>query len=119
MAVFAVIRTPPFNSLVADAAGDHAALDPDLDWLIGRLGTDPQRMGDHVTNLAKLRLPIFKTRCKDSCHSLGASSGWRIYYALDKDRETVFLLFLHHKKEYELPRQGFLLQKLERALPDA
>ena len=117
--MFAVIRTPPFDSLVGDLHREHPALEQDLDWLIGRLGTDPERMGDRVTNLAMLRLPIFKTRCKDSCHSLGASGGWRIYYALDKDAMKLFLLFVHHKKDYELPRQGFLLQKLERALPDA
>jgi len=27
------------------------------------------------------------------------------------------LLFIHHKSDYELPKQGFLIQKLERALP--
>ena len=71
-----------------------------------------------MTDLSQLALPIFKTRCKDSCHGVGASAGWRIYYAVHKEAQKVFLLFIHHKKEYELPRQGFLLQKLERALPE-
>jgi len=73
---------------------------------------------NRVMDLSQLALPIFKTRCKDSCHNLGASAGWRIYYAVHKDAQKVFLLFIHHKKDYELPRQGFLLQKLERALPE-
>lgn len=119
MAVFAVIKTPPFDSLVADASREHPALQQDLVWLIGRLATAPEAMGNRVTDLAKLPLPIFKTRCKDSCHALGASSGWRIYYAVNKGAKKVFLLFIHHKKDYELPRQGFLLQKIERALPDS
>jgi len=85
---------------------------------MGRLASDPERMGDRVTNLAHLRLPVFKARCKDSCHCLGPASGWRVYYALDKEGNQVFLLFIHHKKDYEIPRQGFLLQKLERVLPE-
>jgi hypothetical protein len=117
MTAHVIIRTPPFESLVADYAREHPALPEDLAWLIGRLETDPQRMGNRVPELAKLSLPIFKTRCKDSCHSVGASSGWRIYYAMNKTAQTVFLLFIHHKSDYELPKQGFLIQKLERALP--
>jgi hypothetical protein len=104
--------------LLADAAREHPGLETDLTWLIGRLAVAPEVMGVRVTDLAKFRLPIFKTRCKDSCHNLGTSAGWRIYYAVNKDAAKVFLLFVHHKKDYELPRHGFLLQKIERALPD-
>jgi hypothetical protein len=118
MATFNVIRTAPFDALMADTATEHPRLEADLNWLIGRLATAPEAMGVRVTNLAKLPLPIYKTRCKDSCHGLGASGGWRIYYAVDKAAAKVFLLFIHHKKDYELPRQTFLLQKIERAMPD-
>ena len=45
-------------------------------------------------------------------------SGWRIYYAVSKEAGKVFLLIIHHKREYGQPRIGFLLQKMERALPD-
>ena len=68
-------------------------------------------------NTDAAQLLIVKTCSKDSCHSLGASGGWRIYYAANKAMQKVFLLFIHHKKDYELPKLGFLLQKLERALP--
>jgi hypothetical protein len=119
MPAFAVIRTLPFDSLAQDNAREHPAFEEDLEWLIGRLAEAPDRMGNHVPELSKLALPIFKTRCKDSCHRLGASGGWRLYYAIDKPAAKVILLFIHHKKDYEIPRQGFLLQKLERALPPA
>jgi hypothetical protein len=76
-------------------------------------------MGDHVPELGKLALSIFKTRCKDSCHKIGASGAWRIYYAIHKPAEKVFLLFLHHKKEYENPGAKFLFQKMERAFASA
>jgi hypothetical protein len=118
MVPFSVIRTPPFQTLLADAGREHPGLEADLIWLIGRLAIAPEIMGVRVADLAALRLPIYKTRCKDSCHNLGASGGWRIYYAVNKAEAKVFLLFVHHKKDYELPRHGFLLQKIERALPD-
>ncbi len=35
--------------------------------------------------------------------------------ALNKPATKAFLLFLHHKKEYENPGAKFLLQKMERA----
>jgi hypothetical protein len=73
MTGYAVIQTPPFDSLVADCTCEHPGLAGDLEWLIGRLEVNPERMGNRVPELAKLKLPIFKTRCKDSCHSLGAS----------------------------------------------
>ena len=76
-------------------------------------------MGDHVAELGGLALPIFKTRCKDSCHRIGASGAWRIYYALNKRAGKTYLLFLHHKKEYENPGAKFLLQKMERAFTQA
>ena len=76
-------------------------------------------MGNHVPELKGLALPIFKARCKDSCHNLGASGAWRVYYALNKGTKKVFLLFLHHKREYENPGAKFLVQKLERAILSA
>lgn len=100
-----------------NAIREHPGLQHDLNWLEGRLANAPETMGNRVMDLAHLALPIFKTRCKDSCHALGASAGWRIYYAVNKEKKAVFLLFIHHKKDYELPKQGFLIQKIERALP--
>ncbi len=116
MGEFTVIRTPAFDLLAADYARQHPKLDEDLLWLIGRLAEAPSLMGDHVPELGKLALPIFKTRCKDSCHKIGASGAWRIYYAVNKTTKKVFLLFLHHKKEFENPGARFLLQKMERAM---
>ena len=113
-----MIRTPAFDSLLMDVQDQHPAIERDMTWLIARLTTAPEVMGNRVVDLSHMALPIYKTRCKDSCHNLGASAAWRIYYAVSKDSRKVFLLFIHHKKEYELPRSAFLLQKLERALPD-
>lgn len=115
MGVFTVVRTPAFDLLAAEYAREHPKLEDDLKWLLGRLAQAPDVMGDHVPELGRLALPIFKTRCKDSCHRIGAPGAWRIYYAIHKTAEKVFLLFLHHKKEYENPGAKFLLQKLERA----
>jgi len=115
MGSFTVIRTPAFDLLAGDCAREHSKLEADLSWLTGRLAEAPEQMGDHVPELGGLALPIFKTRCKDSCHRIGASGAWRIYYALNKPARKVFLLFLHHKKEYENPGAKFLLQKMERA----
>lgn len=119
MGAFAVIRTPAFDLLAADYARDHSKLKDDLDWLVGRLKEAPELMGDHVPELGRLALPIFKTRCKDACHNIGASGAWRLYYALNKPARKVFLLFLHHKKEYENPGTRFLVQKMERAFASA
>ena len=115
MGCFTVIRTPAFDLLAGDYARDHSNLEAAVACLTGRLAEAPEQMGDHVPELGGLALPIFKTRCKDSCHRIGASGAWRIYYALNKPGEKVFLLFLHHKKEYENPGAKFLLQKMERA----
>jgi hypothetical protein len=112
---FTVIRTPAFNSLAVDYGDKHPKLADDLAWLMGRLAEAPELMGDHVPELRGLALPIFKTRCKDTCHRIGASGAWRIYYAVNKSKSKVFLLFLHHKKEYENPGAKFLMQKMERA----
>ena len=119
MGEFTVIRTPAFDLLAADYARDHSKLKDDLDWLVGRLAEAPELMGDHVPELGRVALPVFKTRCKDSCHKIGASGAWRIYYALNKTPKNVFLLFLHHKKEYENPGAKFLLQKMERVMVSA
>jgi len=97
-----VIETPAFAALVADYVKDgHNKLREDLNWLTGRLAEAPEVMGDHVPGLKKLPLPVFKTRCKDSCHQLAASAAWRVYYAIHGEKRCVFLLFLHHKKDAE------------------
>ncbi len=115
-AVFTIVRPPPFDFLVNEYISDgHKNLEEDLKWLTGRLAVAPELIGDHVPELKNLALPIFKARCKDSCHGIGASGGWRIYYGINKSAKRVFLLFLHHKREYENPGRKFLLQKLERA----
>jgi hypothetical protein len=119
MGAYAVVRTPAFDLLAAEYAREHPKLEDDLKWLLGRLAQAPDVMGDHVPELGRLALPIFKTRCKDSCHRIGAPGAWRIYYAIHKTAGKVFLLFLHHKKEYENPGAKFLLQKLERAFTSA
>lgn len=93
----------------------HSKLEHDL----GRLAEAPDLMGDHVPELRDMALPIFKTRCKDSCHRIGASGAWRIYSAVHKPAAKLFLLFLHHKKEYENPRPKFLQQKIEQAMASA
>ena len=114
---FAIVETPAFTALVAGYVKDgHKKLPDDLAWLTGRLAEAPEQMGDHVPGLKKLPLPVFKARCKDSCHQLGASAAWRVYYAIHKEKRRVSLLFLHHKKEYENPGPAFLVQKMERAL---
>lgn len=114
---FVVVETPAFTALVADYVKDgHKKLPEDLLWLNDRLAKAPEQMGAHVPGLKKLPLPVFKTRCKDSCHRLSASAAWRVYYAIHKEKRRVFLLFLHHKKEYENPGVTFLAQKMERAL---
>ena len=119
MGAFTAIRTPAFDLLAAAYAREHPKLEDDLAWLLGRLAEAPELMGDHVPELRGLALPIFKTRCKDTCHRIGASGAWRIYYAMNKRAGKVFLLFLHHKKECENPGAKFLLQKLERAFISA
>lgn len=119
MGEYTVQRTGAFDRLAEEYGREHPTLEADLEWLNGRLVEAPELMGDHVPELGKLALPVFKTRCKDSCHKIGASGAWRIYYALNKSTKKVFLLFLHHKKEYENPGARFLLQKLERAFASA
>ena len=113
---FGVVRTPAFVSLLKDyEKHGHRKLDGDIAWLEDKLKLSPEALGERVPQLQNLALPIFKTRCKDSCHNIGSSGGWRIYYAINKDERKVFLLFLHHKKEYENPSINFLVQKLEKA----
>ncbi|HUJ09377.1 MAG TPA: hypothetical protein VL171_05065 [Verrucomicrobiae bacterium] len=114
-ATFTVVRTPAFETTVKDYSKAHRGLDDDVVWLEGKLKLAPEQLGERVPQLQNLALPIFKTRCKDSCCKIGQSGGWRIYYAINKEAGKVFLLFLHHKKEYENPRVEFLVQKLEKA----
>ena len=118
-AAYTVIRTPAFERLAEDYSKQHRRLVEDVEWLTGRLATAPELMGDHVPELKGLALPIFKARCKDSCHNIGASGAWRVYYAVNKEAKKVFLLVLHHKREYENPGAKFLVQKLERAILSA
>ena len=114
---FAVVETPAFSALVAGYVKDgHRNLPDDFEWLKGRLAEAPEQMGDHVPGLKHLPLPVFKARCKDTCHRLSASAAWRVYYAIHKEKRAVFLLFLHHKKEYKNPGKDFLVQKMQRAL---
>jgi hypothetical protein len=105
---------PEFEN-IGTIAAKHPKLKDDLVWLIGRLAEAPELLGDQVPELGGLAFPIFKTRCKDTCHRIGSSDAWRIYYAVNKPKSKVFLLFLRHKKEYENPGAKFLFQKLERA----
>lgn len=112
---YAVVRTPAFELLLADYRKAHRKIADDLAWLEGKLKLAPASLGDCVPQLQKLAHPVFKTRCKDSCCNIGQSGGWRIYYAVGEASRTVWLLFLHHKREYENPGVEFLLQKLERA----
>lgn len=112
---YVVVRTAAFGLLLADYRKAHRKIEDDLAWLESKLKLAPEMMGERVPQLQNLALPIYKTRCKDSCCNIGQSGGWRIYYAVNKDFHKVFLLFLHHKREYETPRREFLIQKLERA----
>jgi len=73
MGRFTVIRTPAFDMLAEQYSIDHPKLETDLAWLTGRLAEAPEQMGDHVPEIRGMALPIFKTRCKDSCHRIGAS----------------------------------------------
>jgi hypothetical protein len=115
-ATFGVVRTPAFVSLLEDyEKHGHRKLDDDTAWLEEKLKLAPEALGERVPQLQIFALPIFKTRCKDSCHNIGSSGAWRVYYAINKDEHKVFLLFLHHKREYENPRIDFLVQKLEKA----
>lgn len=115
-ASYVVVRTPAFRQLQADYEKQgHRQLDADIAWLESKLKLSPDMMGERVPQLQNLALPIYKTRCKDSCHKIGQSGGWRVYYAVNKEVRRVFLLFLHHKREYENPRIEFLVQKLDKA----
>ena len=68
---FTVVETPAFTALVAGYVKDgHKKLPQDLEWLKGHLAEAPEKMGDHVPGLKKLPLPVFKARCKDSCHTM-------------------------------------------------
>lgn len=78
MSGYSVIRTPAVDLLAKDYGKTHANLEDDLTWLIGHLALAPEQMGDHVPELGGLALPIFKTRCKDSCHKIGSSGAWRL-----------------------------------------
>jgi hypothetical protein len=93
MGAFTVNRIPAFDLLAREYAREHPKLEADLEWITGRLAEAPDLMGDHVPELRGLALPIFKTRCKDTCHRIGASGAWRIYYAVNKPASKVFLLF--------------------------
>lgn len=112
---YTVVRTPAIEALVAEYRKSHRKIEDDISWLESKLKLSPETMGERVPQLQNLALPIYKTRSKDSCCNIGQSGGWRIYYAVNKETRKIFLLFLHHKKDYENPRLDFLVQKLERA----
>jgi hypothetical protein len=112
---FKVSRTKPFLSLLKDEVQKHKELERDIVWLEGRLAIGPVQMGDHVSGLKNLNLPVYKTRLKDSCCGLSTSEGWRFYYAVSKASNTVYMLFFHHKKEIENPGKKFLQQKISKA----
>lgn len=113
---YSVQRTKPFLALIETEGIAHAKLLlEDLPWLEGRLALAPDKMGDRVSGLKNLNLPVYKTRLKDSCCNLSASAGWRVYYAISTATENVYLLFLHHKKELENPAKDYLQQKIQKA----
>ncbi|HXP62901.1 MAG TPA: hypothetical protein VN829_20540 [Dongiaceae bacterium] len=114
--LFAVIETPAFSVLVSGyERKEHSKLRADIAWLTDKLRVSPEVMGDRPPGLQELALPIYKARCKDSCHRVGQRAGWRIFYAVNKDALKVLLLFLYHKGECENPGTEFLIQKLEKA----
>lgn len=113
----ALERTPAFVALLENyQENGWPKVQEDILWLEGRLQNAPALMGDQVPGLKNLPLPIFKARCKDRSLNIGSSGGWRVYYAIRKEPPKVFMLFFHHKREYENPGLKFLLQKIERAL---
>jgi hypothetical protein len=113
---YSVERTKPFSSLIQNEEKKHTKLiTEDLPWLEGRLTIAPDKMGDKITGLKNLNLPVYKTRLKDSCCNLSASAGWRVYYALSNQTSRVYMLFLHHKKELENPARDYLQQKIQKA----
>jgi hypothetical protein len=116
--VFTVQRAPPFQAQLDALQRKHRGLERDVDWLRGRLEQAPDAIGDRVRQI-RAAFPVFKTRCKDSCCDLSAREGWRVYYAIDKKAQKVWLLFLIHKKEAENPGKDFLKQKIERAFGGA
>ena len=117
MGAFTVIRAPAFDLLAADYAREHPRLKDDLDWLAGRLAEAPEPMGDHVPELGPLALPIFKTRCKDSCHKIGASGAWRIYYALHKRRRKCSCFFCITRRNTRIPARNSCSRKWSAHLP--
>ena len=106
MAAYRVVRTPAFNLLAEEYRGEHPKLVEDIEWLTGRLAQAPEQLGDHVPELRGLALPIFKTRCKDSCHRIGASGAWRIYYAISKSAGKVILSFFTTRRNTRTPAQS-------------
>ena len=117
---YTVQRTKPFAAMIQEEALTHPKLiAEDLPWLEGRLILAPDRMeGDRLSALKNLNLPVYKTRLKDSCCDLSASAGWRIYYAVSNETTTVYLLFLHHKKDLENPAKNYLQQKIQNAFSE-
>ena len=112
--MYTVVNHAVFDGIVAEQSRLHPKLSADLLWLTGRLKNAPEKMGDRITGV-NASLPVFKGRCKDSCCQLGASSAWRVIYAVDCSKLTVTLLILLHKKECENPSNKYLQQQLSRA----
>lgn len=111
-----VSETPAFVTLAQDYQRKHNKLREDIDWLKEKLAQAPSAMGDRPPELQKFKYPIFKTRLKDSCHKIGQRGGWRVFYAVDIGKVTVYLLLLYHKNEEPNPKIKKLFKKIEIAL---
>jgi hypothetical protein len=111
---YRVERSAPFSFLVEEIKLAHPKIEADLAWLEGRLAQGAECLGDRVPGLL-CALPVMKTRCKDSCCSIGASGGWRIYFTLDKAKRVVCLFFIAHKRVAESAGKTFLNQQIARA----
>lgn len=113
--MYKVLRHASFQKLLADYSKEHPQLEEDLKWLEERLEQGAHVLGTPVPNLG-VKSTVCKVRLKDSCHNMGSSGGWRIYYLLNKETSVVTLIIIHHKRECENPRIEFLQQKIIRAL---
>jgi hypothetical protein len=71
---YVVVRTAAFGLLLADYRKAHRKIEDDLAWLESKLQLAPEMMGERVPQLQNLALPIYKTRCKDSCCNIGQSA---------------------------------------------
>ena len=112
--MYTVERTRPFIVALSEIAKGHPKIEEDLAWLEGRLQQAPDKIGDHVQGI-KAPIPVYKTRCKDSCCRLAASGGWRAYYAVSSKKKVVYLFLILHKKVSENAGPKYIGQMIERA----